>query len=240
MIDILIPLGKGSRHDDIELRYCLRSIEKYLLGYGNVFIVGEKPDWIQNVIHIPCKDDPNGWQRAYNICRKIMTGINYLEKICLSDNFLFFNDDHFLLKPHLAAEFPYYHRGPVNTKPYENNRPQVKQMMNTVKLYDHQILDFDIHCPILYNKELFKIAFAGKKWPEYGYGIKSLYCAEYEINGRYIDDCKIDEALPKERIMERLEHRQWFSIGDNAFRKGGQIKEVLQELFPDKSKFEND
>src|SRR6187431_2538921 len=94
LTDILIPLGKGSRHNDLELVYCLRSIEKHLKGVGNVFIVGESPERVKNCMHVSVKDSPNNWDRAKNIYRKIRRCCSLPD---LSDNFLFMNDDHFLL-----------------------------------------------------------------------------------------------------------------------------------------------
>lgn len=251
MTDILIPLGTGSRHDNLELRYCLRSIEKHLKGVGNVFLVGEKPDWIQNVIHILAKDNPNNWNRARNIYDKIMAGINFselwdnchisgisdYEKKELSDNFLFMNDDHFLLQDYEAWEFPYYHRGTIRGMDYGNNGPQIKQMDNTERLFLQSINDFDIHCPIIYNKAKFKKSFP-EKWPEHGYGIKSLYCAVNDIEGEEIDDLKFKEPLMKESIYQALEGRNWFSIGDKCL-KSGAMKEVLETIYPDKSRYEN-
>ena len=57
MIDFLYVLGSGSEYNNLELRLSLRSIDKYAHNLGRVFIVGEKPDWIKNVIHIPVKDE---------------------------------------------------------------------------------------------------------------------------------------------------------------------------------------
>lgn len=241
MIDCLIPLGTGSRHQDFELRMCLRSIEKHLKGVGNVFLVGEKPDWVQNVIHIPAKDNPNNWNRARNIYDKILFGIRYdysdfYEHISLSDNFLFMNDDHYLLNDYEAGEFPYYHRGSIRGMDYGNNRPQVMQMDNTDRLFVRSIKDFDIHCPIIYNKEKFpKSSF--NKWPEHGYGIKSMYCAVNQIEGEEMADLKFKEPLMKESIYRALEGRDWFSIGDKCL-KSGAMKEVLETIYPDKSKYE--
>lgn len=254
LTDILIPLGKGSRHQDFELRMCLRSIEKHLKGVGNIFLVGEKPEWIQNIIHIPARDNPNNWNRARNIYDKIMAGISYIDDlkvdyvntrkhemqvscICLSDNFLFMNDDHYLLTDYEAAEFPYYHRGTIRGIDYGNNRPQTMQMDNTERLFLQSINDFDIHCPIIYNKEKFKKSFP-EKWPEHGYGIKSMYCALNEIEGEEIEDLKFKEPLMKESIYQALEGRDWFSIGDKCL-KSGAMKEVLETIYPDKSRYEN-
>jgi hypothetical protein len=256
--DILIPLGKGSRHQDFELRMCLRSIEKHLKGVGNIFIVGEKPEWVKNVVHIPFKDNPNNWNRARNIYDKIMAGIDYEhtyeEQFCeidvvvrLSDNFLFMNDDHYLLQDYEANEFPYYYRRMFDLQDLlkKGNNPQMKQTINTFHLGSkYSENDFDIHCPIVFNKRIFREIFAGlpEKWPEHGFLIKSYYAntvtfEPYELV--LCEDLKFSEPLMKESIYMALEGRAWFSIGDRCL-KSGSMKEVLQELYSTKSKYEND
>lgn len=277
MTDILIPLGTGSRHQDFELRMCLRSIEKHLTGYGNIFIVGDKPDWIQNVIHIPAKDNPNNWNRARNIYDKIMTGINYSIKIIkdvdlrevsltatgfeagynikedqiieLSDNFLFMNDDHYLLTDYEAGEFPYYHRYEFNLPELHNggNMPQYKQTLNTFKYgFDKYGFadgyDFDVHCPILFNKKIFKDVFRvlPERWPEHGFLIKSYY-ANYGVdtsNWVPCEDLKFSEPLMKESIYQALEGRNWYSVGDRVLKDGSGMKEVLLELYDKPSIYE--
>lgn len=263
MIDILIPLGKGSRHDNFELRMCLRSIEKHLKGVSNIFIVGEKPGWVQNVVHIPQRDNPNNWMRAHNIYSKIMAACSYFDDlkfhyqsledferneitaslICISDNFLFMNDDHYLLTDYEASEFPYYHRGVIDLEPMIVNRPQLMQMQNTIReisgWFSYSGYDFDIHCPIVYNKNSFRHIFNRvRTWPEHGYGIKSFYCSHlYLGNVKMIEDLKFSEPAMKESIYRVLEDRPWFSIGDNCL-KSGAMKEVLTELYPNKSKWE--
>ena len=271
MTDILIPLGTGSRHDNLELRYCLRSIEKHLKGVGNIFLVGEKPDWVQNVIHIPAKDNPNNWNRARNIYDKIMAGINYSIKVIkdtdlyemsltesgveagynisedqiieLSDNFLFMNDDHYLLTDYEAGEFPYYHRGEFNLLELQKggNMPQYKQTLNTIKFGFDEGYDFDVHCPILFNKTFFKTIFGRipERWPEHGILIKSYYANHCLDTSKWVpcEDLKFSQPLMKESIYQALEGRSWFSIGDKCL-KSGAMKEVLETIYPDKSKYE--
>jgi hypothetical protein len=265
--DILIPLGKGSRYNNIELKYCLRSVEKYLTGVGNIFIVGELPDFInpETVIHIPLKDNPNNWERAHNIYRKIMAGINYkgvvgiqftqdnedfvndevtchVDTIELSDNFLFMNDDHFLLTDYRACEFPYYHRGPIDLEMMKNNRPQFMQYQNTKEFlsgYETEyFLDFGIHCPIVYNKSHFESIFYGVPWTEHGFEIKSCYSNILDLEYVEIEDLKFKEPVfMKESIYQALEGRPWFSIGDRVL-KNGVMQQVLNELYPNPSKYE--
>lgn len=242
MTDILIPLGTGSKFDNIELRFCLRSVEKHLIGVGQIVIVGETLPWLRNIIHISGPEKPGVHFRSENIYRKIIAGCSLRE---LSDNFLFMNDDHFLLKDFEVSQFPYLHRGPII--PHRiGNEAQERQMSNTVSLLKKlraetginlDFKDFDIHCPILYNKEGFIYTFYNTDWPEYGYGIKSVYGNGNFIDGQYCEDLKISQPLDKKTIYKNLEGRDWFSIDDKTLRSGG-MQEVLQELYPDKSKYE--
>ena len=269
MTDILIPLMKdGSKHDNFELRICLRSIEKHLKDYGNIYIIGEKPGWLTGAIHIPFEDSTDNKQRAWNIYSKLTAGINYISDIetkyidknynptyeQLSDNFLFMNDDHYLLTDYIAGEFPYYHRGPIQTHRVGNEAQRI-QMENTVNdwrlkrmdntkvlLYKqvNSILDYDVHCPVVYNKFLFSECFKGLEWPDYGYGIKSLYCNNQlyvHFQSQQCEDLKFTEKAMKESIYRALEGRGWWSIGDKCLTGGGMI-EVLNELYPLKSKYE--
>jgi hypothetical protein len=254
--DILIPLmHQGSKHDNIELRFCLRSIEKHLKGYGNIYIIGERPDWIKNIIYIPFEDSVDNKQRAWNIYRKILASINREVSIKvdnngelslvafteLTDNFLYVNDDHYLLTDYKTGEFPYYHRGTINLKRFENNHAQVEQSKNTYKIFGQKFYDFDVHCPILFNKNLFEIIFNKLKNIDYGYLVKSLYM-NHSIDTTYwilCEDLKFRERIMmKESIYQALEGHGWFSIGDRALLEGSKMIEVLNELYPNKSIYE--
>jgi len=56
MIDVVYPLGSGSAWDNNELRYSLRSLENNLLDLGRVFVVGQRPPWLVEAVHIPMED----------------------------------------------------------------------------------------------------------------------------------------------------------------------------------------
>lgn len=234
--DILIPLGIGSTHDNLELRMCLRSIQKHLTGVGSVVIVGESPDWLQNVIHVSCRDMPGLPEKDRNIYRKIIEGCK-----SVSDNFLFMNDDHFLLTAYHTGEFPDYHSGDID--PSKHSDPSTKkQLLNTVNLLGADSLFYDVHCPVVYNKEKFIKTFEGLPWPSYGYAIKSVYCNSNltyykSVNPFQCEDLKFRDPMSKGDIYKQLEKRKWFSIGDGTLRSGD-MKEVLEELYPDKSKYE--
>ena len=89
-MDALYVLGNSSEYDNLELRLSLRSLERNAKGLESVFIVGEKPRWIKNVVHIPVDDV---YTRENNVFRKILTAC----KLDISKNFFFMNDDFYIM-----------------------------------------------------------------------------------------------------------------------------------------------
>jgi hypothetical protein len=230
LTDICIPLNNRSTQRNLELRYCLRSIEKHLSGVGNIFIIGHMPDWVTGCIHIPFEEDPRNRFRDRNIMNKMLAACKD-ERV--SDDFLMVHDDHFLLADYEAGRFPYYHMGPMN----EGQGQYGKTKANTKALIG-QTKNFDCHCPILFNKQQFKISMGALDWSVwYGYLLKTLYCHIYGIEGEYAEDMKIRMPLTAESIKYMLHSRKWFSIGDRCWTEGG-MKEVLQMLYPTPSKYE--
>jgi hypothetical protein len=57
------------------------------------------------------------------------------------------------------------------------------------------------------------------------------------IGGEFMDDIKIRMPLKADDINQAIAGRSWFSIGDRCWAEGG-MKEVLQTLYPNKSKYE--
>lgn len=230
-MDIILPLGNGSLHDNIELRFCMRSIEKHLKGIDNIYIVGEQPTWLQNVIHIPFKEMIYSENKQRNIYNKIIEVGAYAP--VLSEDFLFFNDDHFILQDIQANKFPVHHKGPMTLEGRQPHEAYYKTLKNTLKLLPNT-LNYDTHCPIIYNKLNF--AMMAVKWLPFGYCLKTLYCNIYDIPGQYCEDMKIKFKQSYQEIKEMLINRLYFSIGNGAF--AGPIVKVLNELYPEKSKFE--
>jgi len=232
MTDICIPLNNRSTVRNLELRYCLRSIEKHLSGVGNIFIIGHCPDWVQNVIHIPADEDPRNRFRDRNIMSKMMIACKD-ERV--SDDFLMVHDDHFLLSDYEASKFPYYHMGPMNEG--EGQYGDTKQNTKSLLSFAESFNNYDCHCPIVFNKEKFMRSVTLADWSKwYGYCLKTLYCVMNGIEGEYMEDIKIRMPLEREGVEGLIAGRKWFSIGDRCFSTG--MKEVLQTLYPNPSKYE--
>lgn len=223
MIDLLYPLGNGSRLKDFELRMSLRSMERHLKGFDKVWIVGQKPEWLQNVNFIPMKDDKNS--PDYNIMAKIARACEEKE---LSETFGFFNDDHFLLHDFDIKTFPYYYEGTLEQ--YANRKDaygsRARNSLNHLKTKGLPTKNFDIHTPILYNKEQFLKNIVPLEWIN-GYIIKSLYANILKIEGVEIKDNKINQPP---------------NPGDSFFSTPpymrASVTRFLSEMFPEKSRFE--
>jgi hypothetical protein len=78
------------------------------------------------------------------------------------------------------------------------------------------------------------------EWPEHGYEIKSTYANSIIDTTAWVpcEDLKFREPVMKESIYKALDGRSWFSIGDRVLLERSGMKEVLQELYPNKSKYE--
>jgi hypothetical protein len=230
--DIIIPLNNRSTQKNKELRYCLRSIERHLHGVGNVFIIGYCPEWVTNVIHVPFEEDPRNRFRDRNIMLKMLEACKDSR---VSDDFLMVHDDHFLLADYEAGAFPYYHMGPMNEGfgQYGETKQNTKSLLSFTDSFNN----YDCHCPIVFNKQLFMRSAALADWSKaHGYCLKTLYCVMNGITGEYAEDIKIRMPYNKDMINKIIAGRKWFSIGDRCFEHG--MWDVLNELYPKPSKYE--
>lgn len=242
MIDVVIPLGTGSIWDNNELRYCLRSIEKCLIDYRNIYIIGECPDWLRNVIHIPAADIHT---HERNIMEKIKIACKQKD---ISDDFLFMNDDQFLLNFVNAAKFPYYHSGSIRDCIKKRHREdEYKSAMRNTEMalnfYRHDSNYFDVHYPVLYNKNDFPTIMDKYNWQLNEYVIKSLYCNTKGVTGTQAPDCKIKGTIAYFKLVETVKKLNCFSIGDRSLtpypgEETSSVKILLKQLFINKSKYE--
>lgn len=234
--DVVIPLGDGSLYGDKELRYALRSLDRYYPNHGTVYLIGRKPDWVRNVCHIKASDEPGNIFRERNIMRKIL-------KACdsdVSEYFVFMNDDHYLTGVIEALPF-YYQCDLSETMAHRRNHDHyyhsLSNTLNTLKERGVGTLNFDVHVPILYSKRLFPYVMEQYNWNNpYGYVIKSLYSNSLEVKGVKMTDLKINSRMNCFQLEKTVGDRQFFSIGDKAISPD--LFTYLQYLYPTKSQFE--
>lgn len=236
-LDLVYVLGTGSPWDNGELRFSLRSIEVYLSGVNNIFIVGQKPKWLTNVIHLPFQDLFPCKER--NIMLKVARACGHPD---LSTEFLHLHDDHFCCFPQQADEIPYWHGGSLertanSVKPGNHWRDAV---LNTHKVLKERGLttdNFDLHYPMIFNKVFYPPTMDSYNWKEpRGYVVKSLYANSLKIKGVRSPDLKINDRLSYGSIFQRLSGRKWYSIGNGGL--SGDFKKFLLAFYPEPSKYE--
>lgn len=241
-MDIVYVLGTGSSWRDNEIRFSLRSLEKNLLDFGKVFIVGECPGFLQNVIHIPAKDifEP-GLNADGNIITKVLAACKDER---LSDDFLFINDDHLVINPIVAADVPPLHKGDMCTYSpdywkFNFWRGRLKRTMQVLQTQNLSTLHFDCHTPIILNKLKFtEIMECFNYADDIGYTMKSLYGNKVYPNGLFLIDQKrtVFKHYTFEQLTERLEKPIFMSFND--FGLNNSLKWWLISEFRSKSRYE--
>lgn len=238
MIDLCYILGKGSTWANNEIRYSLRSVEKHLSNFGRVFVIGEKPENIENIIHIPCGD--KGEFKEVNIFYKVLRAAQEGD---ISENFLFFNDDHFLNKDQDVESFPNYNKGTlqdsINVKPYAvgGYMTPLRNCQHALKTKGYREINFDHHSPIVYNKTNIRLLETKYDWSvPAGYILKSLYGNTFVLNPYSSLDCKFSQPWTYQAYKDIVDTREVFSIGDGAINND--LIQLLEEKYPNKSRWE--
>lgn len=229
-MDILIPLGQGgSAWYENELRFTLRSIEKYLTNVDRIFIVGHKPRIFTNVEEIKCPDF--GKTKMHRILHKITFAIKNSD---ISEEFLFMNDDHYLQKKSAADKYPNYYDMPLKEAIDIPRRSSIyaQFIQNTFEAFPYG-LHYDIHCPIRYNKKLFLEAMNQVDWNKKAYVIKSVYGNAVRIKGKQMTDCNLYD---NEHFESKIAGRPFFSSSEH--QNYSKLGRLLKTLYPEPCKYE--
>ena len=205
-----------------ELKYCLRGIEQFIED-PEVIIIGDKTNFKTEFIQF--KDHPEIQLKERNVFQKLLL---------VQDDFLFFNDDFFLLKP-LTKD--YHYSGTIlqqkESYPITNNFRKILQ--NTFNLYG-DIHNYFRHGPIYIEREKLE-SLTKLDWNlPWGYCTKSIYCHVNNIEGKEYPDLKIRVPLQTNAIVNLIKDRPYFSTGDRAINQA--MINALETLYPNKSKFE--
>ena len=190
MIDVVYKLGVGSKWNDRELRYSLRSLS-YFKDLGKVYLIGHKPNWVQNIIHIPLEDVFKANKDANLINKLILAS----QDPYISQQFLNFSDDQVLLKECSAEDFttPYYDNSLIQFLPNQQLNRWKTRLKNTIRALQEKGFSsncYESHIPILIDKNSYTQAVFQYNYPE-GQGM----CG----NTLYINTVgKRGEPLPKD------------------------------------------
>jgi len=243
-IDVVYPLGTGSKWGDNELRYSLRSLEKNFPDLGRVFIVGHKPPWLKTgdrLIHIPMPDKHKHNKDA-NLIDKVLAAC----EAGVSERFVFCSDDQLFLQPIRFAEMAKpLHGGNLQTKPEKfwgdgSWKKRLKATRDVLQERGFSVFHYDTHCPTPYHREAFvKVAKSFDYAPPPGYTINTLYVNAAGMEGEPVNGRKL--TLEKANndaadIRNRMKRRMFLGYSNAGLTVA--LKQVLKEMFSEKSRFE--
>lgn len=236
-LDIVYILSeRGSHWQNNEIRFSLRSLEKNVLDYRKVYIIGFKPDFLNDeIVHIPYADTYKN--KARNIAAKIRraAGCNSMTK-----NFMLWNDDYFALKQFSAINYPHYYKCGLDHSVMINKGEYKLHCEATLKVLKENGLtykNFDCHYPITYDKlKVVKMVDQFNWNVPYGFVFRSMYCNFYSIPGEMKQDCKINHPMPLSQIEKKFQNEHFLSIGEGATNIA--MRSYLISMFPNKSRYE--
>jgi hypothetical protein len=236
-IDIVLPLGSGSNHANLELRYALRSIWQHARGWRRVVIVGADPGFVAEhpqIAVVPCAEAEGN--KEYRIAAKLAWAFQHAH---LTDYAVLWNDDFVLLRKTDVRRIPFYQRGTLIEASFRHGPGRYKRALEAT----HQALvqtgrpalHYDLHLPMIYQRELF-LDLAG--WWERarqsgcGYVVKSSYANQVlPAPGPGAADCKLKGCRDAAHIDQRVKGRWLFSYSDQSLQ--GALLPWLRRRFPE-------
>lgn len=238
-VDIVIPLGCGSKSNDDELKILLRSIEKNCTGYNKIWIVTAfPPKWVlpNNNLKILWMEDTFTHNKDANLFEKLVSAM----EVCQTENIIWSCDDCAILKPtDLSCFLPVYNRKTLSSfKEKLENKWQIR-MVATLEEIGMTNGHWDTHCPQIWNVREAMVAI--KQVP---YKNPEGRCINTAVMGRIYKSKIPDFAIPQRKIKETIEDNKVVpklnntivSYNDNGFLSG--LREQLFALFPSKSQWE--
>ena len=225
--DIVYILRKDI--DPYELTYSLRSIEKNF-PHGKVWFVGGKPEGLTPDIalyHL------QGGDSKWDMIRGSLWKAVHDER--LSEEFFLFNDDFFVMKP-VKGKFTNFVDKDLEWR-IEDLRKEFKwlkpygrtlyKMNEELKSLGCTTKNFEVHLPMLMNKELVKSSIYKVSSPQ----MRSAYGNINEVPTVQRDDVKVYDL---ETVPEDPDYP---STTDSTFRDG-MVGGYIREAFPSPCKYE--
>lgn len=221
-----------------ELRYSLRSVEKNWGPRGKVWIFGGCPPDIKpdRYVHVDMIPTIGKWENTHRMMRLIC------ECDEVSEDFWFFNDDFFVMKP-TTEDIPQQYNGmlPDAVRAVECNgdrsafywTAQLRVLMDWAEREGFGQVNYEVHKPMLINRG--KMLAVMEKYPDILF-TRSLYGNVYRIGGEDGEDVLIKR--PSERIERLLRLDTVFLSSTEESFADGEIGRYVREAFPGKCRWE--
>lgn len=215
--------------DTDELKYSLRSVEKNF-PINRVWFVGGQPEGLEPDIRLKHEQIGNC---KWELIRSSMWKAVNDER--LSEDFFLFNDDFFVMEPVDTDSFRNFVDGTlerridelhseVGMNAYTRTLFKLEQELKTMH---EPTMNFDVHLPMLLNKEQVRSTLYKCSSPQMRSAIGNINRLPFVIH----PDVKVYdlESVPV--------NETYLSTNDDTFRKGN-VGKYIRETFTTKSRFE--
>ena len=235
MVDIIIPLGTGSKNNNDELRLFLRSIEKNGIGYRKIIVVAsEIPNWLQNVTTLQMADTLKH-NKDGNIIRKVLFALTAVPDI--TPEFVWSSDDCVLLQEFdFSTVPPIYNARNKERFPVDGSIWQ-RRIRRTFEFFEKRNLhlkhNFESHVPQRFpGRKLLRAMRNTDYQSDIGYGINTLFHGLLGITGGF--EQKLFKVTCESEKVPALD-KVLLGYNDKGFAT---LKKELFRMFPSKSKYE--
>ena len=215
--------------DTEELKYSLRSVEKNF-PINRVWFVGGQPEGLEPDIRLKHEQVGNSkWEMIRSSMWKAVSDER------LSEDFFLFNDDFFVMEPVDTDSFRNFVDGTLERRidelhsesgmnPYTRTLFKLEQELKTMH---EPTMNFDVHLPMLLNKEQVRSTLYKCSSPQMRSAIGNINRLPFVIH----PDVKVYdlESVPV--------NETYLSTNDDTFRKGN-VGKYIRETFTTKSRFE--
>ena len=236
-IDLVIPLGTGSRYGDDELRICLRSVERHVRCLRRVVVVTcTVPSWLRNVVVVN-RGDPLKHNKDGNMINKVLAAI---DELGITGRFALCADDNVFMQDVALDEIPMLYNNKVRAEFAVDDRKWHRRMVRTFDFLASRGVElshnYEVHAPQVFDASVLRDAIRGVDYEsDIGYGIYTLFrglCGETggvdQRGFKTTHESEADASAPMDRMFA--------GYNDGAFCNG--LRERLFGIFSEKSRYE--
>ena len=248
MIPIYYPYWEGGRAWD-ELRYSFRSLEKFFQEDFTIYLVGDRPSWVKNVVHVPYIRDSR-FGSLGNTSRMMELFMNWISAEG-SDVFVRMHDDLYLIGDRTLED--------LSITRIIRPAQEVKTMASGSELWRKQVFSTvyelqdlgnpgymtESHCPEVFSCKKMQLIFKMFELPKALLLPSTLYFNVFPFERELIDK-KAERALfygienefgyASFNIPQKCAGKYFLNHNDTGLND--ELKAFIKAQFPDKSRFE--
>jgi len=235
-VNVIIPLGKGSKADNEEARYAIRSMVENLRDLGEIIIVGEYPSWCKGLKHIPM-DDIRYPIKDCNIIAKLKKAV---EDPAMTEKFIYWCDDMMLLQRRWSYQLPVSVRN-IYTNPDDSRYVKTgwfKALKKTHERFGIGSKYYEPHTPMYCDTAEFLKMCDEYNWKNGGCITHTLYY-NYAKEKPYDNDT-LHTYSPKGTVQDIIDKVDGKTIVGYTDNSRSDVLRWAEKYFPKQSRYELD